>query len=264
MKQKVEAALQYINAKLKAATTPVVCWSSGKDSQVLLYLTRQVQPEIPVVYFQLTDDARKDAFVNELAGMWDLRLITLQPVARDLAANGSHTEVLHFFQLGQVLMHVGMQSSASQKTNPICAIEQHLAPTSNDEIETDLILHGHKSCDRDNMYGPVRLKSDSFQFGRTELCYPLRDWTDEDIWAATDYLNIPQNWRRYDRKTKEKLPSDVWNNDYYPLCTNCLQPGQTGKTVVCPKVGTIDYVADQFPLQQNFAAYQQMFSVLYE
>jgi 3'-phosphoadenosine 5'-phosphosulfate sulfotransferase (PAPS reductase)/FAD synthetase len=264
MKTKIETALRYITDKLATSSAPVVCWSGGKDSQMLLFLVRQITKELPIAYFQLAEDARKDAWIHEMSNVWDLRLHIMQPCARDLAANGSHVEVLHFFQIGEILLHVGMQSSAVQKSNMICAVKQHLSATSDDKMDADLIFHGHKSSDTDTMYGPVRLKSDSFRWGNTELCYPLRDWTDADIWAASEYLNVPQNYRRYDRTTKQKLPSDAFNNDYYPLCSNCIQPGQTTKTVACPKVGTIDYVADQFPLQQNFAAYQQLFSALYE
>lgn len=269
LKNKVDTALAFIQEQLAGSNSPALCYSGGHDSQTLLYLVRQVLPEISVAYFDLADDARKNAFVHEMANVWDLRLHVLAPLARDLVANeAGHTEVVHFYRVGDWIFHLGMQGRKEMGNAPICAIEQHLGPVSPEYLAADLIFHGHKSSDSDTMYGAAPLTTDVLgsASGQTRLVYPLKDWTDADVWAVTEYLNIPQNWRRYDKRTKQKLASDVFNADYYNLCTRCVAPGHDGATVACPKLNgePIDFIGNQLPLRQNFAAYHRHFADIYQ
>lgn len=265
IKPKVDDALFFIKEQLAGCKNPALAYSGGKDSTVLLYLVRQIMPEIPVAYFSLHEDARKEAWIHEIAGMWDLRLHILQPIARDMAGLGTHVEIIHFFQLGEFAFHLGLQGGKFL-SNPICAIEKHLAPVSQDHLDAEMVFVGHKSSDIDTLYGPAPLgqRIAWSEAGHTQLAFPLRDWTDADIWEATTWLNIPQNWRRYDRKTHEKLKSEQFNSDVYNLCTRCVTPGQ-GAVVQCPKLnGPIDSIANPVLLEQRFQFYKQQFDRLYQ
>lgn len=265
MRKKIDDALNYVGYQIGFDSDPVVCWSGGKDSQIVLWLVRQVDPRVKVAYFSLNNDSRKLAFINEMANVWDLSLFFLEPVAIDMAGQGEHIEVIYLFRIGDFLFHLGMQGNG-RLTNPICAIEMHNSNPSSDLLDGSLIFHGHKSSDVDTLYGPAPLKSDSAvsPSGRTKIVYPLKDWTDQDVWDATRFLNIPQNWRRYNKETGAKLESDVFNSDAYNLCTNCIQPGK-GDLVECPKVkGVIRSIASEIQpgLHRNFQAYKNAFTNL--
>lgn len=253
---KIEAAVALIRQSLHLAKAPVVLWSGGKDSQVLLWLVRQVLIDVQLVYFRLHEDARKEAFVHEMSARLPLQI--LQPFARDVAASGTHVELLNFFRVGDVAFHVGMQSGRPG-SQVICLVEKFLSPLSHDRAECDVAFIGHKDCDVDNLYGQAILAGDVVRSGNTALVYPLRQWSDDDIWEASETYRIPQNWRRYDRRTKQKLDNDVWNNDYYSLCSNCCAPGLTVDLVDCPRIGKTAYLGDLLPLNENFQLYRDNF-----
>lgn len=258
-RSKVDRAIQFITEFIGRSERPVVLWSGGKDSQVLLWLARQAKIDIPAVYFQIYPDARKEAFIHEIAGIWKQQVQTLRPIAHDVAANGSNVELLNFFRVGDIVVHVGMQSG-NVGAKPICLIETCTQPTSNDRADCDLAFIGHKDSDVDTLYGHAILSGDTVRSGDTTLAYPLRDWTDEDIWEASEQFSIEQNWRRYDRQTKEKLKSEVFNNDYYALCSKCCAPGLSVESVLCPKIGVhIAYLGDQLPLQERYETYRRSF-----
>ena len=61
---KIEASKGIICDVLSRGKRPVVLWSGGKDSQVLLYLLWRIRPSIPVVYFRGFEDAQKHAFAE--------------------------------------------------------------------------------------------------------------------------------------------------------------------------------------------------------
>lgn len=203
-------------------------------------MIRQLEAECPAVYLVLSeDDSRRNAFIHEMSKVWDLSVVHLPPVIRDVVGKGKHVEVINFYRVGSFYMHLGMQGEKLEDSNGfICAVQQateKLENASDALNDVDIIFHGHKDCDKDTLYGlaPLREHYATSPDGKTMICYPLKDWTDEEIWAVSALLNIPQNKRRYDLQSGEQLKSKVFNSDYYPLCTNCLQPGPSPK-VYCP------------------------------
>jgi hypothetical protein len=101
-----------------------------------------------------------------------------------------------------------------------------------------LCFHGHKSCDQDATSGPIPLEVDVMNSpGMMACCYPLRHWSDEDVFAYIEEHNVPYDFARY-RKVKGKwevLPYQEDNPDYYPACLKCLDPDE-GEFVDCPKL----------------------------
>jgi 3'-phosphoadenosine 5'-phosphosulfate sulfotransferase (PAPS reductase)/FAD synthetase len=66
--------------------------------------------------------------------------------------------------------------------------------------------------------------------------YPMRHWTDADVWNYLEAEGVPNDETRY-----EKV-NGVWdhkkdksaNADYYPMCLNCVNR-HLEETVYCPK-----------------------------
>jgi 3'-phosphoadenosine 5'-phosphosulfate sulfotransferase (PAPS reductase)/FAD synthetase len=73
--------LEFVLGKHKQ---PVVCWSGGKDSTVVLSLVKKHYPDIPVIYV----DSRVEfpegrRFVKHVAKIWKLNLIVAKPSEKD-------------------------------------------------------------------------------------------------------------------------------------------------------------------------------------
>jgi 3'-phosphoadenosine 5'-phosphosulfate sulfotransferase (PAPS reductase)/FAD synthetase len=71
--------------------------------------------------------------------------------------------------------------------------------------------------------------------GGVKLAFPLRDWTDDDVWEFIDEHNIPMQLTRY-RADHTEQPDKWYNNDYMHACTACIDPREKAHTVPCPKL----------------------------
>lgn len=77
---KVRKSHQIIKKALRMVSNPIVCWSGGKDSTVVLHLLLHHCPDIPVFYVNSgVDFPESKNFVYSLAEKWRLNLQTVDP-----------------------------------------------------------------------------------------------------------------------------------------------------------------------------------------
>lgn len=79
-----EERLQYAHRLTERALDqhdrPVLCWSGGKDSTVVLHLVRQYRPQIPVIFVDVGVEFQETAaFVDSLSSTWDVNLTIARP-----------------------------------------------------------------------------------------------------------------------------------------------------------------------------------------
>ncbi len=65
--------------------------------------------------------------------------------------------------------------------------------------------------------------------GASALAFPLRFFTDADIWEYTARFKVASNTERYQENNL------VFDNDHYLACTRCMDR-DAGETVFCPKL----------------------------
>jgi 3'-phosphoadenosine 5'-phosphosulfate sulfotransferase (PAPS reductase)/FAD synthetase len=77
---KVEEAHRLLDTVLDTHRNPIVCWSGGKDSTVVLHLALQHRPHMPVVYVDSGVEFPETVeFVRALARPWNLNLVVVHP-----------------------------------------------------------------------------------------------------------------------------------------------------------------------------------------
>ena len=231
----IESSLALIREQLAWAKRPCVLWSSGKDSQILLWLVRQIDPNITIFYFQAFPHPMKHAFANRVIREWGLNVVIPIPAERDAIVKDNHAEIIELYQLGpKRLMYFPIEAEPNHQPtfNSRCAVEKLGAPVQNQvSLMRDLAFIGHRNDDVDPTFGAVPLKDyvAESENGDFRYVYPLKDWTEHDIWTASHIHKIPQNTARYvDRDMSQ-------NNDYYPMCSNCLRNDEA--EVFCPRAG---------------------------
>lgn len=225
-------SLVLIREALSRTKTPVVAWSAGKDSQVMLHLIRQVRQDIPVLHLRGFADETKHDFAEDEIGRMGLLLIEPQPCSRDIVARGDHVEVIETYLLTeQASLYFPIESEPDHVPSPRshCAIEKINQPTSNEPLDVDCVFIGHRSSDADPVHGPIPLRSDTAEASGVLFVYPLRAWTEANIWEASELLSIPQNKARYERNEMAA------NADYFPMCVECLKPTDK-ESITCPKI----------------------------
>jgi hypothetical protein len=66
------------------------------------------------------------------------------------------------------------------------------------------------------------------------LVFPLRHWTDDDIWNYIEENHLPIQSTRY--RDRKEISERWYSNDYINACTKCIDPRETAAEVFCPKL----------------------------
>lgn len=224
-------SVNLISDQLSKCARPALACSFGKDSMVMLFLVRQLRPDIPVLYFKAFPHPTKHQFAIRIAEELGLDLRLPEPKFKDLIAKDGRVELVEIYKAApNRLMYFPIEPEPGYVPGPgfNCAVDWFLSPTTPTEMDFDAIFVGHRGDDVDPTHGKVPLVDSVFEVEGFRFIYPIKEWTEADIWEFSREVGIPQNEARYSGDMSA-------NNDYYPLCVNCLK-AEDG-LVDCPKAG---------------------------
>lgn len=233
--RKISETLALMRGQLGELRNPAVAASFGKDSMVMLGLARYIKPDVAVIYFPGLPHPTKHLFAERSAKRWSLNLYAPYPRARDAVSKDGHVELIELYELApKRFMYFPIEAAPRYEPDASahCGLaflnEEPLAARADD---FDAVFIGHRNDDQDPTHGNVPLKDYVVDYGDFRYVYPLRDWTEADVWAASRLLGIPQNEARYQDRDLEA------NNDYHELCTRCFLGNPERTNVICPKTG---------------------------
>jgi hypothetical protein len=230
------------------ATRPAAMLSFGKDSMVLADLIRRAiryddldLPRthgfpVPVIYHRDPWFAQKHQFAEEVIRSWAMEVHDWAPAAAGIKVKDDALELVARYHFGTGSMDVPKNTLPPDRRDYICGLfDWILRPkTSLMSYPFDLIYMGHKSSDVDPFEGPVPLNTDATELGGVSLVFPLRHWTDEDIWNYLEANHIPLQATRY--KDREEIEDKSYSNDWINACTLCIDPREKAAEVRCPKL----------------------------
>lgn len=233
----------------------VLLCSFGKDSMVLLDLIRQVLPArelnchsypIPVIYHRHPYFPAKHEFAEEVIRSWALEVYDFPPLACGVKCKEDRLELVTRYQVGAGAIDIPMNTEPPFERRPfVCGLQWLTRPkTAYSQWPWTTVFIGHKNSDVDPYEGPVPLKEDRVRVmgAGVDAVFPLRHWTDDDVWDYTETNRVPYDKRRYGRSEIGdgrwgELPDKWLNPDYVHACTACIDPRVKSKTVPCPKLG---------------------------
>ena len=232
LEDKIRDATSLIHRRMGLSKAPVLCLSFGKDSMVMLDLLLQAGYKLPVIYWKREHHfPEKNRFANEMIEKFDLAVYDYPPEYTKLIKKDGQIEVVNFFSIGQQTIEVPTEIAPYKDGEKyLCGLlDMYLKPRGYFEFPWDTMFIGHKNTDVDRMRGAVPLSVDEYKPNQNcpMLCFPLRHFTDEDIWAYSETFAVPQNALRY-------AGDELYNNDRYPACTSCMNPDNP-EIVFCPK-----------------------------
>lgn len=216
-----EERLEYAHRLTKRALNghdhPVVCWSGGKDSTVVLHLVRQYTPQVPVIFVDVgVEFPETAAFVNSLSSSWDLNLTIVKPkegetfwdvatkygwpiFGKSIASNveravrsGNIRPQMSSLEtlLAQHNAHISARCSRFIRVRPSKRVERRLT--------ADLKFLGMRASES---RGRARLWADYGDHYYVKRYYkrregiwkasPISIWTEDDIWHYHDMHDIP-------------------------------------------------------------------------
>lgn len=239
-----------IERALIAYPAPVILWSGGKDSTVLLHLIHTIigRNDIHCIQWREPRFRHRYAYSDRLIREWDLTVHDYAPAAVSLAdgldidTGNIRFDYLKHYQIGatsSLILSLGTERPATDQPY-LCGLHDCLQrPVGTYTFPWRLIFHGQKSADIDPIKGPVPLPQDLriLPDGQA-MAYPLRGWTDADIWGYLTAMSIPIDTERYSRDPITgdwgHSPDKSQNADYYPICFNCVNRHTAPLPAWCP------------------------------
>lgn len=209
----IERAKQVIQSALEGAESPIVCWSGGKDSQLLLRLVEEFWQNIPVLYFRSPDPRRRKWAEQFIA---DSGLTAYSWNAKDrYVLPGPH--LIEEYSFGDLTLPLVSDIAEGDR----CVLETPKDFVSHVAYPFDVTFVGVKDCDEHPLLGTGYWQPDG------DGCFaPLRHMSDEEVWRAIREMEIPIEESVYDG-TESGDPS---------FCTRCLS-GEP--EVFCPAAGKV-------------------------
>jgi hypothetical protein len=243
--EKIERSCGVVSSMLKRYKNPCVLWSSGKDSMVLLHLLKfKMGLDFPVVCWREPWMPWKLEFTNRIIQEWKLEAWDWAPSAVKLCRGMGRIDVMTYYQINSSLISEPQHMIVARGTEPpeeglpfLCGLETFLAkPLGTFNFPWDGMFIGHKSDDEDPLSGKVPLEVDWLQIERAAAgIYPIRDWTDVEVYEYIERFDVPFDETRYDVKNRTTVKNNKLNNpDYYHTCFKCCDP-RNSAFVHCPK-----------------------------
>lgn len=233
----LDSARRVIAEQLAGSESPAVLWSSGEDSQLLLWLVREQKPDVSVIHFRSLPSDTKHQFANRIIADWNLSLSRLPRVGVDVVANGNEVNLVEEYAVSpEFSLYLPMENEPGRPVDRDSACGVRVLNEKRDGITTarerlhDVVFIGHHTGDGDAVLGEMEPEQVVAQAADVRMVYALRDWTKADVRAASQLLGVPQNDARYAGEMAA-------NSDYFPLCVACLTPGSAGDYLTCPKLG---------------------------
>ena len=264
----VDQSLFRIEHWLREFRTPVVLWSGGKDSTAMLHLLQfKLGVKLPCVQWREPRFRHRYAHSDFLAREWDLTLYDYAPGriaiqdGYDIETGAPRFDFLKYYQWGHhsaLVLSLGTEHPTENEIHQgryLCGLTDVLQrPCGSFNWSWDSAFHGQKSADVDLIKGGVPLMQDVRRVddSPTQL-FPMRYWTDDDIFDYLEAEGVPMDPTRYDRATGKwgHKQDKTHNADYYPICWNCVNR-HISSPVYCPKLRSeVNNISHLAPYEDN-------------
>lgn len=242
--QKVEEAISLISDNI---VNPVVMSSFGKDSMVMLDLIRKAGFKFPILFFREPFHPKKYEFSNKVILDNNYVVYDYPPIDNAISKNGNTIEIINLYQLHDnplrvIYVPTGI-STPKDFEEYLCGLRDiYEKPKCSYNFPWNTIFIGHKSTDKDPVLGGIIELNTDMYFDKScdkTIVFPLRFFTDEDIWNYTIRENLPINYKRYNKDNNWKEFEDItYNPDYFYACTRCIDNTNEDR-VFCPRLNKI-------------------------
>lgn len=240
--EKVEYSVRFLRSLVNRKTA-FMC-SFGKDSMVLLDLMLRNELRFPVIFHRDPWFPEKYEFADSIIHKYGLQVYDWVPSGVTLWKGESIMAFNSIYQVGKTPHSVlNLPKNIVEPEHGkkfMCGLLDILGrPTGGFNYPWEVVVIGHKDSDKDQIAGSVKLVCDVKPGNgiTPDAVFPLRHWTDEDVWDYTDEMGVPVQSDRYDQKNRCELPDKTKNSDYAHVCIACIDCRSSARSVICPKSG---------------------------
>lgn len=187
LKAKVSWAISLMALEIAIHSNPVVAFSGGKSSEVVLHLVREINRNIPVVYNDTgVAYPETNRFIKELKEKWDLDLIVTKPKKT--------------FQ--ECVKEYGYPKTRGEGGDvPKCCrwLKEYPMRDTVREYGFDCIFLGNQASESMNrklvfiQYGEAYTTTKVYGKDGIRKVFPVAIFTDKDIWGYIKKNDLPYN-----------------------------------------------------------------------
>jgi 3'-phosphoadenosine 5'-phosphosulfate sulfotransferase (PAPS reductase)/FAD synthetase len=239
MKDRVTETCDFLRKLLPQFEAPVLMSSFGKDSMVLLWLLRSLEFKLPILFYEDPWFPRKYEFAHRIIADLNLEVYDYPPIRTSMLYGKNIPAFVNEYLLsGNMTMALPKNIVEYQDGDEeyLCGLNFFTRPLGTFAYPWDLVLIGHKSADEDQIYGKVPLATRIvYRDSGPAYAFPLKEWTDLEIWDYTEANDVPVQASRYDQAHRKEWKTKYYNSDYFHACIRCVDARQTGTQVFCPK-----------------------------
>lgn len=235
-------AIELIASCASNQNDAVVLSSFGKESLVLLELSREAGVSLPIGYFELGLVRRKHLFAQRVIATRKLDIIPLHPHRTSQVRGLNDTSLAYGFNLvcGSSF-RILVTFEEGEEQNFICGLHSPvLRSGDHPPYPWNMLINGRRRTDRDVSLGSLR-------WGRcvepisphSSIVMPLLNWEDKDVYYYLSSRQIDPDYSRYEQQGASlRSRVDMQSNpDHAPFCIRCLA-AKKGASVACPKIGS--------------------------
>lgn len=249
------------------AKRPALMCSFGKDSMVLLHILRELEIDIPVIFFKDPWQPKKYKFAMDVIADWDLEVYDYPPVSVSMLYGKEIPAFVNDYEAAggtiSIPKNIVEYEDGQKRNSYLCARDDFFGrPLGRFNFLWDMVLVGHKDSDEDQIYGKVPLQTKVLkrEVGPS-FCFPLKDWTTQDVWDYSVKHRVPQQWgTRYCTDFTER-EDKTFNSDYWSACIRCIDKRKAGEVVQCPKYNTslknISHLVPEFSKVPDYFGYDK-------
>lgn len=237
---KVQAAITLIKREWKPGIS-IVMSSFGKDSMVMLDLFKRARIKPPVLFFQDPHFPRKNAFAHCVIAVDDYVTYSYMPFEVQPCKRRGEFEIVNFYNFGDGYLAVPLGITRPVPGQPfLCGLNDLIRrPLGTAVVPWRTLFVGHKTSDVDPVHGPVPIQDDTVTAKGVTAVFPLRLFTDADVWAYHALRDLPYHEARYKPNGQGEWEDKTFNPDRIPTCCACFDPDgaedSAAAPVFCPK-----------------------------
>jgi 3'-phosphoadenosine 5'-phosphosulfate sulfotransferase (PAPS reductase)/FAD synthetase len=253
---KITDSIELIKAWIAKSRRPAAMLSFGKDSMVMAHLIRNGSSTFPVdvIYHRDPWFPHKNEFADEIIRSWGMTVHDFPPMTAGVKVKPDMLELVARYSFG--IREIDIPKNVCRpedypRRDFICGLKDWIQRPKAFVMNYpwDTVFIGHRSADVDQFDGPIPLKSDTAKGGGVNIVFPLRHWTDAELWDYIEKHSVPVQQPRYSGKAEDRWHS----NDYTHACVACIDPREWRPSVFCPKLKCLvpNHGAEVFQLRTD-------------